>query len=353
MHPAQRTYLARLSCSFHIALALVVCLGLVPTVADAAYNDSIVLKNGDRLKGEVKSLNQGQLKFKTDTMSTVYIKWDRVAQVTAPETFEVETTDGIRFLGSLFAAGPGKLGVDIGLRKVTVPLMDVVRITLLKRGFWDRIDGSIDLGASYAKSSAIGQGSLSADVTALRPSFEVETSFDTTVTVQPDEPISSRTTVNGTYVRLLKNRWFVPGSVKFERNTDIGLKLRASAAGGFGRYFLQTNRSRFGAAAGLVVTREAPVDGDTTTNLEALLSTRYSFLTHDSPKTTIDVAFTAFPSLNVRGRFRTDLDLTLKRELLKDFTIGFTYYDTYDNKPPGAGSPAHDFGGTVTLGWIF
>jgi hypothetical protein len=33
--------------------------------------------------------------------------------------------------------------------------------------------------------------------------------------------------------------------------------------------------------------------------------------------------------------------------------VGVTYYDTYDNKPPGVGSPAHDFGWTLTVGWIF
>ena len=81
-----------------------------------------------------------------------------------------------------------------------------------------------------------------------RPTFEVQTSFDTTITVQPDEPVSSRTNLAGTYVRLLRNRWFVPVGAKFERNTDIGLELRASGTGGFGRYFVQTNRSQFGAA---------------------------------------------------------------------------------------------------------
>jgi hypothetical protein len=60
-----------------------------------------------------------------------------------------------------------------------------------------------------------------------------------------------------------------------------------------------------------------------------------------------------YPSLNVEGRFRTDFSGSLKRELLKDFTVGFTYYDTYDNKPSGGGAPAHDYGGTVTVGWIF
>jgi hypothetical protein len=103
----------------------------------------------------------------------------------------------------------------------------------------------------------------------------------------------------------------------------------------------------------LVVTREIPVDGETSNNIEAFLGSSYSFFTYDTPKTTIGAAFTVFPSLNVRGRFRTDLDVSVKRELWKDFTVGFSYYDTYDNKPPGGGSPAHDFGGTVTLGWTF
>jgi len=334
-------------------LALVVCLALVPAGADAAYTDTIVLKNGDRFRFVLKSLQQGQLKYKTDGMSTIYVKWDRVAELTAPGTFDVETTDGTRFLGSLSSPERGKLGVDIGLRVVTVNLDDVVRITQLKRQFWDRIDGSIDLGASYTDASGVGQGTLSAKVGVRRPSYEVQTSFDTTITVQPNEPVTSRTNLGGGYVRLLQDRWFVPFAAKFERNTDIGLELRASGAGGFGRYLVQTNRSQFGAAGGLVVTREIPVEGDTTNNIEAFAGSSYSFFTHDTPKTTIDAAFTVFPSLNVRGRWRTSLDVSIKRELWKDFTVGFSYYDTYDNKPPGGGSPAHDFGGTVTVGWTF
>ncbi len=353
MRPAQRSHLARSNRSPLPVVALFACLALVPAAARAAYSDAVVLKNGDRLKGDVKNLQQGMLEFKTDTMSTVYIKWDRVAEITAPETFEVETTDGVRLYGPLASGGPGKLAIDVGLRTVTVNLADVVRITLLKRGFWNRIDGSVDLGASYTKSSGIGQGSVSFDLTARRPYYEVGTKFDTTITVQPDQPVAARTTISAGWVRFLKNKWFVPVSAKFERNTDIGLELRSSGAGGFGRYFLQTNRSQLGGSGGLVYTREIPVDGSTTNNLEAYAGARYSFFTYDRPKTTVDVAFSVFPSLNVSGRFRTDLDLTLKRELFKDFTVGFTYYDTYDNKPPGVGSPAHDFGSTVTVGWTF
>jgi hypothetical protein len=234
-----------------------------------------------------------------------------------------------------------------------VNLVDVVGIAQLKLRFWDRIDGAIDLGASYTASTGIGQGSLSINVATRRPSYQVETSFDTTITVQANEPVSSRSNLAGSWVRLLRNRWFVPVGGKFERNTDIGLELRSSGLGGFGRYFVQTNRSQLGAAGGLVVTREIPVEGDTTSNIEVFLGSSYSFYTYDTPKTTIGAAFTVYPSLNVSGRLRTNLSLSVRRELLKDFTVGFTYYDTYDNKPTGGGSAAHDFGGTVTVGWTF
>jgi len=353
MFSAQRTHAAwqrrRLAFTTALVLSLLVC----PRWASAAYNDTVVLKNGDTLKGEVKGLQQGKLQFKTDTMSTVYIKWDRVAQITAPESFEVEMTDGSRFFGSLEPAADGKLGLGVGGPAVLVDLADVVKITPIKQRFWDRLDGSIDLGASYTKSTGIGQGSLSVAVGTRRRNFEVSTTFDTTITVQPEEPVASRTVLSLGYVQLLRNRWFVPGLGKFERNTDLGLDLRSSVSVGFGRFLVQTNRTLFGASGGLVVNQEIPVEGDKSENVEAFANVSYSFFTYDTPKTNITTSFTVFPSLNVAGRVRTDVDIALKRELLKDFTVGLTIWDMYDSKAPSGSSSTHDFGATVSIGWTF
>ena len=38
--------------------------------------DVVILKNGDRITGEIKKLDRGKLKLKTDDMSTVYIELD-------------------------------------------------------------------------------------------------------------------------------------------------------------------------------------------------------------------------------------------------------------------------------------
>jgi hypothetical protein len=325
----------------------------VPCAAVAADTDRVLLRNGDRLAGEVIELRTGKLEFKTSTMGTVYIEWDKVAELVAPGRFEIETTSGTRFYGSIAAGQNGKMTLVLDVGRLDVDVLAVVRIRPLKATFFDRLDGALDLGASYTQSSGIGQGYLNMDIHARRPKFEWSAVFNTTVTVQPNEPQTSRTVMTLVYSRLLSNRWYIPGTAKFERNTDLGLSLRSSFGGGLGRFLVQTNRSTFGVAGGIMGNREVPEDGEATSNAEAFLGSRYSFFTYDSPKTTVDVSIAVFPSLNVAHRVRSDLDVTLRREIVSDFTVGVTYYDSYDTRPLTADARKHDFGGTVTVGWTF
>jgi len=345
-------FVARVGQAGRVAL-LALCLLAIGRPAAAADTDLVVLKNGDRMHGEIKGMQYGRLQLLTTTMSTVYVEWDKVAGLTSPRFFEFELMDGSRYYGSLEPADAGTLGVTLEGRTNALDLARVVRIRLIKSSFWDRIDGSISLGASYTKSSEIGQGSLSASLRTRRPAFEISTDFSTTITVQPDQPDQSRTTFGVSYLKLMRSRWFVPATGKLERNTDLGLDLRSSVGGGIGRYVLQTNRSVLSAAGGLLLNRENPVEGDTTTNVEAFVATTYEFFTYDTPKTSIDTTFALFPSLNVSGRYRTDFSLTLSREIVKNFTVGVTAYDSYDNKPPGGSSSTHDLGISVTIGWTF
>lgn len=333
----------------------VLLLTLLSAAGPAAAADTglVVLKNGDQIRGEVKGLQVGKLQLSTISMGTVYVEWDKVLALTAPEWFEVELTTGARFYGTLGPGPQATLGVTLDGRAVNVDLLSVVRIRRLKQSFWDRVDGSVDLGASYTQSSGIGQGSLSVSVGTRRPQFELKTDFDATVTVQPDEPQKTRTAYSLVYTRLLRNRWFVPVTGQAEHNTDLGLQLRAAYGGGLGRYFVQTNRSLVGAAAGISQNREIPLEGDSTTNVEAFFGASYSFFTYDTPKTSLQAAFVFYPSLNVGGRVRTNVDVSLKREIVKDFTVGLTLYDSYDSKPPTTDANKHDVGVTLSIGWVF
>lgn len=108
-----------------------------------------------------------------------------------------------------------------------------------------------------------------------------------------------------------------------------------------------------GVAGGISVNREKPTEGDSTTNAEAFFGTDFQFFTYDTPKTNISASFMGYPSLNVGGRVRAEIDLSLKREIGPNFTVGATCYDTYDSKPGTEGANKHDFGFTLSVGCVF
>ncbi len=87
-----------------------VLLALVPAAAAVAApkTDVVVFLNGDRLTGEVKGLERGQLSLKTDAAGTLSIEWARLASVSSNQLLQVELTSGLRYLGQAFeGATPG------------------------------------------------------------------------------------------------------------------------------------------------------------------------------------------------------------------------------------------------------
>jgi hypothetical protein len=70
---------------------LVLCACLAAGTAVAAPKvDVVVLQNGTRVVGEIRTMSRGKLELKTDDMGTLEIEWGNVSEVTAPEYFEVE-----------------------------------------------------------------------------------------------------------------------------------------------------------------------------------------------------------------------------------------------------------------------
>src|SRR5262245_55445559 len=125
------------------------CLAMTAAPARAAKTDIVVLRNGDRLTCEVDELERGRLTVKTDDMGTIQIEWDKVQSVTAASEFDVDDLVGHRYVGALAAAASGELSITSGSEAQAVRLLDVARITRIRATFWQRLDGSLDVGASY------------------------------------------------------------------------------------------------------------------------------------------------------------------------------------------------------------
>jgi uncharacterized protein DUF481 len=337
----------------HLLAAAGIVVGLASPAHAQPKTDLLVMRNGDHITGEVVSLRRGLLTFKTDEVGTLSVDWVKVVSLSTLGQFDVALGDGRRYVGRLDAAAGGEIAVITPTTTLELGPADIVTLTPIRSSFFQKIDGSLDVGASYAQSSEVAQWSFNQDATYRRPSFSANMLVSLTLTQKPDEDDSVRGLAQFGYTRFRPNQWFVTPFALIESNRDLGFELRATGALAIGRYLHQSNRSLFMLAGGGAVGRETPVDGDTVTNVDALVTAAASVFTYDYPHTSIDVSAQIFPSLNDAGRVRLNTTAKFRRELLRDVYLTVSGYETYDNRPVSENADTNDVGYSLSFGWSF
>ncbi|HGY56369.1 MAG TPA: DUF481 domain-containing protein [Caldithrix abyssi] len=330
---------------------------LLPILLKAQKTDIVILDNGDRLTGEIKWMEQAVLKFNTDAMSYIDIKWKKIVYLKTTNSFRVENSDGSLFFGMLETDSLKKeLIVGIGSKANRVDMDDVVEISEVKDTFRKGLNLSVDLGFTYTKASDIVQFNLSGDGGYSTLYWDRNFSFRSVLTLQNDTSFTKNQNVKVTLYRLLPNKYFLTGFAGATQNTELGLKMRLSFGGGGGRHLLRTNNSILRAAIGLQGTREWQYGtSEVKNNLESVFAAGYEKFMLFTPKLNINISIQAYPNLTETGRYRIDFDAKIKWELIKDLFWGITFYDNFDSKPPqeSSGEGQNDYGITLSLGWKY
>src|SRR5271165_6809860 len=133
--------------------------------------DVIVMKNGDRLTGEIKGLDSGVLYVNMDyILGTSSVQWSKVDHLESKQLFVVKTQDGSVYSGTLATAKtpeeqPMKIEVMEGTEKKSVlERRQVVEMYETSDKFWQRFNGEINSGIIYSKGNQSTQYSLEAQV---------------------------------------------------------------------------------------------------------------------------------------------------------------------------------------------
>src|SRR5882672_5301904 len=158
-----------------------------PVRAKVKRHDTVVMKNGDRLTGEVKRLQSGVLYIETDYMSgSIGLDWKQVETVQSTATFQVVLDDGRRVIGLIEKiSGQSAPGEDFAIRQSQgerrTDAHDVVDIEPQKSSFWRQLKGSFDLGYSLTSGNSQHQASASANASYLTTRWSAAGSFDSSV----------------------------------------------------------------------------------------------------------------------------------------------------------------------------
>ncbi|HEU4833932.1 MAG TPA: DUF481 domain-containing protein [Pyrinomonadaceae bacterium] len=340
-------------------LIFVVVLGCSTTTFAKNDDDVVVLKNGDRLTGEIKGMQRGELKIKADYMAeAVRLDWARVERIESKSVFMIALVDGKLFTTVMhllpknsdetpnFVLGSS----DNALR---VHQSDVIRIIPASPRFWKRLEGSIDFGFSFTSGNDQYQTQLTATTTYRTGSHSFTTSIDSAFSGQTDGDSTARKQFTFDYRKQLTQRLFVGGLFDLLQSDQQSLNLRTSIGGLVGLNLRQTEQSRLSIFGGMVGTREhysAGIGKPRATNADALAGVDFS--TFRFKTTDIRSRFNLYPSLTTPGRVRLQATSDLYIKVVKDLYWGFHVYENFDSKPP-VRADKNELGVSTSLGWKF
>jgi hypothetical protein len=337
----------------------------------AQKTDTVTVQNGDRILGEIQELQRGQLQFSTDAMSTVYVQWPQVVTVSTNKVFEVQLDDGTVYFGSLGSGAQDSVVITTDSRSVGVSTQSIVSMTRIKPTFWNALDGSVNVGIDFTQQDASTDLNVNGNVryAARMDPDSVETGlgldliagrfkvtklvFNATFSRQDDTNDIERYSATLSHLRQLEGNWFWLIALAGDRNSQLSLDFRATAAGAVGRYFVRTNKLDLGASIGPAYSRERFTGESADNTIPLILSADAEYFTWGSLDTNVSSQLSVMPILNQWGRWRVNFNLTASREVVSNFYINVGVTEAYDSEPTAADANKNDFSFTTSFGWSF
>lgn len=315
--------------------------------------DVVRLKNGDRITCEVTTLDRGVLTINTDSLGKVAIHWGQVDGLQSPRVFSLQLASGERYYGSLTSSAVGTITVDLGGgASATLAQADIVELMPIGRSFWRRLDGTLDLGFSFAQANLDTRATLNGSLSYRSQTYHLGTTYASQVSTREDADREYRSDLHVNTSRYLGTRWYAIAWGGFQQNDELTLDLRLVGGAGFGRELVHTNRRLWSIYSGAAYTRELYSGEPSDNSTEAAVGGNLDFFTPGSDKFSLTNRVASYVNLGGRRRIRLEVQSAWRYEFLADFYWSLNGFESFDSDPPDE-QKQNDFGVNFAIGWKF
>jgi len=350
-----------------IAITLTILIATIQ-VSARRDDDVVVLKNGDRLTGEIKKLLRGELSFKASYMAeAVRLDWTKVERLESKSKFIIFLTSGKLVTGELRVVSAEDLGnqnfmIGVAKESIVVKQPDVIRIFPAEESFLSQLEGSVDFGLSFTSGNDQYQAEFLATTTYRNGDHKITASVDSSFSGQPEGTSSARRQFTFDYRKQLTPKHYVGGIADFLSSDQQSLDLRTTVGGLVGRNMLLKENTRWSVFGGMVLAKEKysvtapqtqPAEAATITeSTEAAAIAGLEYVRFRFTKTDITARVITYPSFTTPGRVRMQAISDMRIKIAKDLYWGLHIYENFDNKPP-INAKKNDLGISTSLGWKF
>jgi len=344
------------------AMLLSSMLLLTTSLFAREQSDVIVMKNGDRLTGEIKGLDSGVLQFSIDYIDgTCAIQWSMVAHLESKQLFVVMTEDGSVYTGTLqTAAGTAGRPMRIQIaesteRAETIEQTQMVRVIQTSDRFWQRFNGEVNSGIMYSKGNQSTQYSLSSSAEYPRQRWAAGGAITSSLSSSAGSDVSSRNSLSTNALHLMRwNNWYYTGIANFLQSSEQNIQLETNLSAAIGHYLKHSNHAKISVLGGLAWqnTRYSQSEGvhETQNVAAAMVGTDVKLFKFKQTNLSLDGV--AFPALSQPGRVFFTTNVTYYVKFFGKLNWNTSFYGNWDTQPP-AHLSGSDYGTSSGLGLTF
>ncbi|MGA8036984.1 MAG: DUF481 domain-containing protein [Candidatus Acidiferrales bacterium] len=345
--------------SVRLLLLFIIVLGVCDGLRGSTLRgDVVVMKNGDRLTGEVKRLQSGVLYIETVySPNNLAVEWAQVERVQSTAMYLITLADGKHVTGKLQKfAGTDVHGEEVTIVNAAADLhvapAQVIEMSTQKPSFWRQLTGSIDAGTSFTSGNSQVAVNTDMNATYATPKWTATADLGTSFGNQSGGTKTNRNDASLSGQYFMGRNVYIGGLLDFLHSSQQDLDLRTTVGGGYGRYLKRTGTSQFRWLGGLVYTREAytSVTSAGGSNAEGLVGLSYDSYRFKVGE--IHLQAMCFPGLSDFGRVRATTNNSLVIRLTNNFHLTFSFWDNYDSRPPIA-AKNNELGLSSAIGWAF
>lgn len=338
------------------------------TVANLAFADQVVLKNGDRVTGEILKKDGDTLTIKSAHFGTITLPWAEVESVKAEQPLTVVLVDG-ETLKATLDTQDGKVEVESPGARQTVPPSNLATLRnaeeqakyerFLRPGLLDlwTVTGSLNIAGAKGNAQtltlttpfAFARVSTSSKTTAYFNAIRSSATFDGV-----SEATAQAIRGGWTHSRNVTSNIFVNGFNDYEYDKFQSLDLRVVAGGGAGYDVWKGEDGRLALLGGAAWNREsfdpAPEPAFVRNSAEAYWGNDFAYRLNSH--TTINQSFRMFNNLSDTGTYRMNFDAGATTSLTKWLVWNVSLSDRYLSNPV-SGRQANDLLYSTGFGFTF
>lgn len=340
--------------SFRVSILLAI-LFLGGIVHAQAQKDTLILKNKDRIIGEVIFMANGVLTMSSDYSDEDFkITWVDVAEMNSSRNYLIILEKGQRLNGYIHKSQKDSTKLDINHEKgfLSTTINDIVMLRPIEGSFLSRLEVSLSFGSNFTKSNSLRQLTMRSRLVYSGNTWGLNASYNSLTSTQNNTNDTRRIDANIGGIYHLRKNWYAATNAGYLSNDEQQLKRRLTTRGIIGSFLIHSNKVYLAWGSGLAWNNEVFNDVEDTrrNSLEGVAGLQLDIF--DLGDIHLFSSLFAYPSITESDRVRVDFKADLKYDLPLDFFIKIGYTLNFDSQPIPGGS-REDYVLYTTFGWDF